>query len=142
MKIAVVTDDEKTISAHFGKAKKYIVFTVESGQVVEEEILAKPKHKHDAGHGGNQHQLIEIQEPGQLAPSQKHGDHFVLIESADVILARGMGQGAFTKLNKRDIQVILTDIKMIDDAVNAVIDHTIIHNAKRLHNHGGKAHHH
>ena len=40
MKIAVVTDDEKTISAHFGRASKYVVFSVVKGeQPVEKGFL-------------------------------------------------------------------------------------------------------
>lgn len=35
MKIAVVTDDHKTISAHFGRAQNFVVFTVEDNKVVK-----------------------------------------------------------------------------------------------------------
>ena len=35
MKIAAVTDDGKTISAHFGRARYYVVVTVEDGKVTE-----------------------------------------------------------------------------------------------------------
>ena len=33
MKIAVITDDGKAISQHFGRAQYYLVATVENGQI-------------------------------------------------------------------------------------------------------------
>jgi len=39
MKIAAVSDDEITISQHFGRAPFYIVVTVEDGKIVNMEKL-------------------------------------------------------------------------------------------------------
>ena len=70
MKIAVVTDDQATISRHFGRAQYYLVFTVEDGQVVQQELRSKlghdqfqheehqeheHDHDHEHGHGYGQH---------------------------------------------------------------------------------------
>ena len=38
MKIAVVTDDQQTVSRHFGRAPYYLVFTVENGAIVSREL--------------------------------------------------------------------------------------------------------
>ena len=35
MKIAVITDDERTISQHFGRAPYYVVVTIEDGKIVD-----------------------------------------------------------------------------------------------------------
>ena len=37
MKIAFITDDEKTISQHFGRAPYYLVITVEDGKETNRE---------------------------------------------------------------------------------------------------------
>lgn len=34
MKIAIASADEQTISKHFGHAEKYVVYSVENGQVI------------------------------------------------------------------------------------------------------------
>jgi predicted Fe-Mo cluster-binding NifX family protein len=44
MKIAVVSDDLKTISAHFGRAQYYLIYTIEDGKVIGQETRAKPGH--------------------------------------------------------------------------------------------------
>jgi predicted Fe-Mo cluster-binding NifX family protein len=48
MKIAIITDDEKTISQHFGRAIYYAVLTIENGQIVQREMRGKLSHKHVA----------------------------------------------------------------------------------------------
>jgi predicted Fe-Mo cluster-binding NifX family protein len=44
MKIAVVTDDHQTISAHFGRAIYYEVFTITDGKITNRDALLKPSH--------------------------------------------------------------------------------------------------
>lgn len=39
MKIAIASINEQTISAHFGRAEKYIVLSVEDGQVYAACVL-------------------------------------------------------------------------------------------------------
>ena len=48
MKIAVITDDEHTISQHFGRAPYYRVATVADGQVIEWQRRDKLGHAHFA----------------------------------------------------------------------------------------------
>ena len=52
MKIAIVTDDEKTISRHFGRAEKYIVISFAQEEVIERQSLPKI----DFCHSSNRHQ--------------------------------------------------------------------------------------
>ena len=58
MKIAAVTHDGSTISAHFGRASHYAVLTVEDGKIVERELRDKLGHSHFVG-------SEERHEPGQ-----------------------------------------------------------------------------
>ena len=58
---------------------------------------------------------------------------FATITDCDVLLARGMGQGAFLGLQQMGVRPILTDIPEIERAVQAVIDGSIEHHAERLH---------
>ena len=45
MKVAVVTDDGKTISQHFGRASHYLVFTVVDSDIVGQELRDKAGHQ-------------------------------------------------------------------------------------------------
>jgi len=50
-----------------------------------------------------------------------------------VVLARGMGQGAYKGLQEMGIRPILTEISEIDIAVQAVMDDSIEDRPERLH---------
>jgi predicted Fe-Mo cluster-binding NifX family protein len=151
MKIAAVTDDADprsgtdlrsgTISAHFGRATKYLVVTVEDGQITDSELRDKANH-HDFHQEESGHDHLLIQPAGyKESPGHGHGRHsaekhkrmFETITDCQIVLARGMGQGAYTGLEQMGIRPILTDIKEISPAVQAVIDGTIEDHPERLH---------
>jgi predicted Fe-Mo cluster-binding NifX family protein len=140
-KIAAVTDDGKTISAHFGRAIKYAVMTVEDGQITATELRDKANH-HDFHPEASDQQGYSIQPSGyKEEPGHGHGRHsaekhrrmFEAIPDCQILLARGMGQGAYRGLEQAGIQPILTDIKEIDAAAQAVIDGSIENHPERLH---------
>jgi predicted Fe-Mo cluster-binding NifX family protein len=130
MKIAVITDDFKTISAHFGRALHYQVFTVEEGRIVSQESRSKANHSQFAGKEEHTHQ------PGEghgSDPASQHRHNLMMDPIADcqVPLARGMG--AHNGLTSRSIQPILTDIHEIQPAVEAYLAGKIVDHPERLH---------
>ena len=140
MKIAAVTDDGKTISAHFGRATKYAVYTVVEGQITAQELRDKLGHKdfaneqHDDAHDDAHHEHNHENGHGHGQHSaEKHQRMFAAILDCDVLLARGMGQGAYKGLEQANIRPVLTDIADVETAVIAVIDGKIINHTERLH---------
>ncbi len=130
MKIAVVTDDHRTISAHFGRAVFYEVFTISDGKITAQETLPKPAH----GQPGNQHQS----EPGfahGFGPTEEglHALMLAPIRDCQVLLAGGMGQGAFNNLSQAGIHPILTDILEIDLALKSYLVGHLGNRPERLH---------
>lgn len=129
--IAAVTDDGTTISQHFGRAKFYEVLFVENGKVVKRERREKLGHNNFANaehhhHSGEQH--------GQDQHSHdKHVSMAEAINDCQVLLARGMGNGAYQSMIQLNIKPVVTDIKNIDDAVQAVINGSIIDHTEKLH---------
>jgi predicted Fe-Mo cluster-binding NifX family protein len=135
MKIAAVTDDGTTISAHFGRATKYAVLTVEDGRIIARELRDKAGHRdfeHEVSHGHGHHDDARGRGFGEHA-GEKHRLMFEAIPDCQMLLARGMGQGAYQGLQQRGIRPILTEILDIDTAVQAVIDGTIEDHPERLH---------
>ncbi len=129
--IAAVTDDGTTISQHFGRAKFYEVLFVENGKVVKRERreklghnnFAQEEHHHRSGeqHGQDQHS------------HNKHVSMAETIKECQILLARGMGNGAYQSMIQLNIKPVVTDIKNIDDAVQAVINGSIIDHTEKLH---------
>ena len=131
MKIAIATDDGKTISAHFGRATHYMVVTLEQGKIVSREMRDKLNHDHFAG---EEH----AHEPGQPhgfdpASQSRHMQMAESIRDCDAMVCRGMGMGAYESLRYLNIHPILTEIKDVDKAVSAYLDGSITDQPERLH---------
>ncbi|TSA47430.1 MAG: dinitrogenase iron-molybdenum cofactor biosynthesis protein [Chloroflexi bacterium] len=132
MKIAVITDDFKTISAHFGRAQHYVVFTVEGGKITGQETRSKANHNQFGDHEGSMHQSGEGHGSGPAA-EQRHASMMDPIMDCEALLAGGMGMGAHNALTARGIHPILTDIQEIQPAVDAYLAGKIVDHMEWLH---------
>jgi predicted Fe-Mo cluster-binding NifX family protein len=135
MKIATVSEDGVTISQHFGRAPFYIVVTVEEGKIVSHEKRDKWAHTHHAGGPHSEHaQAADPRGHGfDSAAQDSHTRMTATITDCMVLLARGMGAGAYQSLQQAGIRPILTDIPTIDAAVQAYVDGDIADHTERLH---------
>jgi predicted Fe-Mo cluster-binding NifX family protein len=122
MKIAAVSDDGVTLSAHFGRAPLFVVVTVEDGRIVSQEIREKftsPHSREQRGLGQGMGRHLG----GSCGASQsRHARMVGAISDCEVLLARGMGAGAYQHLLEAGIRPILTDLARIDDAVQAYLE--------------------
>jgi predicted Fe-Mo cluster-binding NifX family protein len=55
------------------------------------------------------------------------------IRDCEILLARGMGQGANNSLRENNIKPVLTDIQDIQEAVEAYLSGKLVENLARLH---------
>jgi len=132
MKIAAISDDGTTISQHFGRAPFYVVVSVEDGKIVSKETRAKTGHHTFAAH-----------HPPDLAPGERHGydagsqvRHKSMIETisdCQVVLAGGMGWGAYDSMQSYSIKPVVTDVRDIDEAVQLYLDGKLTNLMERLH---------
>ncbi len=134
MKVAIITDDGKTISQHFGRAPYYLVVTIENGEVVNKEMREKMGHSHFfAGHDSEE---SHGQGQGHGLDSVSHNKHISMAETiADckALLCGGMGMGAYESMRRLNIQPVVTDLQDIDEAVQAFIDGKLIDHTELLH---------
>jgi predicted Fe-Mo cluster-binding NifX family protein len=132
MKIAAISEDGTTISQHFGRAPYYVVLTVEDSKVVKIEKRDK------AGH----HTFAAGQHP-DTAPGGRHGydagaqsKHAAMaqgIADCQVLIAGGMGWGAYESLKSRGIETVVTDVDNIEDAVKRYLEGKLPNLMERLH---------
>lgn len=133
MKIAAVSDDGVTISQHFGRALFYVVITVEEGQIIGREIREKMRHAHFAGEHHHGHGADPRGHGFDPAAQSRHARMIEAIADCDVLLARGMGTGAYESLRRAGIRPIITDIARIDDAVQAYLEGKLEDHPEWLH---------
>ncbi len=117
MKIAVVTNDGQTISQHFGRAPYYAIFTVENGEIINKEMRQRgtghfaqgQTHEHEHEHDNSQGHGI-----GQ---DDKHDAMAREIADCQVLIAGGMGRGAYQRFFANGINVMMTDKTDIIEAI-------------------------
>ncbi len=131
MKIAAISDDGKSMSMHFGRAQLYVVAEVQDGVIVSRDVRSKAGHYTFGDHPHEEHSGVPH---GYDASSQhKHSQMAANIADCQVLLAGGMGYGAYDSLKSHGIEPIITDIRDVDQAFRAYLDGTIRNLMDRLH---------
>lgn len=135
MKIAFVTEDEQTISAHFGRAPKVVVVTLEDGKEVGREVRRKDAH----GQGG-QGQGVQLHDGTHEHDHEHHHQHnhggmFASMQDCDVMVVRGIGSPALAHAEGAGLQVFLPGEKSIDAALASYIAGTLESDDRRIHHH-------
>jgi len=128
MKIAAVTDDDETISQHFGRAIKYFVMPLDEGKIITREFRDEANYQDFQREGleRQHHHQNDLRGRGFGRHSgEKHKRMFATINDCQILLARGIDQGGYNGLQQMGIQPIITDIPEIEKAVLAVIDESI-----------------
>lgn len=132
MKVAAITEDGKTISQHFGRARFYLVLTIEEGKVVNREMREKMGHTHFQ----EQTHTEEAQGSGHGMDSDSHNKHVSMaqvIADCKALLCGGMGMGAYESMRQLNIQPVVTDMSDIDAAIQAFIDGKLVDHTELLH---------
>ncbi len=132
MKIAVISEDGVTISQHFGRALLYVVVTVENGEIASKENRNKVGHHSFAGHPHVEPAPGERHGYG-IDSQSKHDQMAQNLDDCQVLLAGGMGWGAYDSMRSRGIETIITDVKNIDEAVGLYIGGKLSNLMERLH---------
>ena len=132
MKIAIVTDDGKTISRHFGRATHYLVVTAEDGRILDRELREKLGHQHFSSeeHGHHEH-------GGDHGPhAGNHDRHVSMVQSiadCQVLLCGGMGMGAYESVRQLNITPYVTDETDVESAVQTFLQGNLIDHTELLH---------
>lgn len=131
MKIAVVTEDGTNISRHYGRAPLYLVVTIEDGRITGKEERQKTGHHTFAAHHPPEKQ--EGKHGLDAGARVRHRSMIDTITDCQVLLAGGMGQGAYEGLKERGIEPVLTDVSDIEAAVELYRQGTLENHPELLH---------
>lgn len=116
MKIAVACLGEN-VSEHFGHCEHFRFYTLENGKIIKEEAVLNPGHGH-----------------GSLP-------NFIVENGAGVVISGGMGNGALSGLQARNIEVVLGGKGKAEFAVNEYINGRLKSVDSACCNHGHDGHH-
>ena len=87
MKIAVTSQNRKTITEHAGRCRKFWVFTIQDNAVADKQLLELPKEQ-------------------SFHESSVHEPH--PLDDIDVFITAEMGQGMVRRLARKSIKGLIT----------------------------------
>jgi predicted Fe-Mo cluster-binding NifX family protein len=101
--------DGEKISAHFGRSKYFVILEVEDGTVSGKEIRENPhakEHHHSAQEKGSHH----------------HGHSWVedMLGDCDIVVTKGLGEGALRNLQALGKRVIITESSDIEEVLKSI----------------------
>lgn len=131
MKIAIITDDGKSVSQHFGRATHYLVLTIEDGKISNREMRSKLGHNQFSGesheeHHGENHGLDEEHH-------DKHAQMAGSIADCEAVICGGMGMGAYQSMLRLNIKPIVTDLQNIDTIAQSYFAGQLVDHTEKLH---------
>jgi predicted Fe-Mo cluster-binding NifX family protein len=130
MNIAIVTEDGRTISQHFGRAPYYAVLTVEGGVITGREL--RRKHAPHltggsaAGHSGSSPHGTDPAAQG------RHDQMVAVISDCGTVIAGGMGRGAYDRFRSLGLQPLVTEVLDVETAAIACERGALEDRAERL----------
>ena len=133
IKIAAVSDDGQTISQHFGRAKYYTVLTIENGQIIARDQREKMGHAQFAGEEHTEDKADPRGHGFTPAEQNRHSQMAEAIRDCQILLARGMGSGAYYNMEQVGIKPVITDIASIDEAALQAAQGVIVDHKEKLH---------
>lgn len=99
MKIAVASQNRKTITGHAGKCRKFWVYETNGAEVLDKTLLELP-----------------LEESFHASHGQPHA-----LDAANVLICGGMGQGMVSRLKAKGIHGLVTTETDPDRAVAAYL---------------------
>lgn len=113
MKIAIASDDEKTISSHFGRARGFVVFDIEGNEIKGREYRLNTFSGHARG-----------------SEEEHESDHHKAILNAlndcKVVISKGMGKRIYDDLKSIGIEVYITDETDVKRALELYINGKLV----------------
>ncbi len=119
MKIAVASQDKKSVTGHAGHCQKFWIYQTQDKEICNKQLLELPKEK-------SFHNSF---------PRENHP-----LDDVKVLIAGGMGQGLVRRLEAKGIEGIVTKETDPDRAVAAYLDGSLI--TENADCHEGQEHHH
>ena len=124
MKIAITSQNQRTVSGHAGRATRFVVFEVENGNVQSKSLIEVDKENtlHEFFHNPRV--------PGKMHPA--------LV--VDVMVTGSMGPGFVHHMAEFGIEPVMTDETDLDMVVQKYVDGTLNRLQPSAHHHHD--HHH
>jgi len=119
MKIAIASDDERTISSHFGQTRGFVVVEVEGKEVKNREYRPNTFTGHARGLESAGHEI------------DRHGPILSALSDCKAVISHGMGRRIYDDLKGAGIEAFVTDETEVQKALDLYINGELIDRPER-----------
>jgi predicted Fe-Mo cluster-binding NifX family protein len=113
MKIAIASDDNKTIASHFGKTRGFIIYDIAKTVVTDRHYVENTFTGHARGVSGHGH------------VADRHGPILQALEGCRAVIAQGMGRRIYDDLRAAGIEAFIVDETDADRALQLFLGNTL-----------------
>lgn len=132
MKVAVASDDKKTVCGHVGRCNGFQVYEVEDGVIITQEYLTNSftnhhnkEHNHGSEEGHHHHHHGRGHGHGH---GGGHGRLAAALEGCEYLVSAGMGDALQQDLIKHDIKPLITNETDVEEAAIKLSKGLLKHN--------------
>ncbi|MBU4246049.1 MAG: NifB/NifX family molybdenum-iron cluster-binding protein [Nanoarchaeota archaeon] len=115
MKIAIASDDKKTISHHFGRALGFVVFDIKNDKTVSRD------YRNNIGKNSGE------------CGSCDHSAMIKNVKDCKIVISYGMGQRIYNDLTSSGIIPLVTEEETVDEALNQFLKNELKNRLDKLH---------
>jgi len=130
MKIAVATEDGRTVSQHFGRTPYFAIFEIAEGTIVNRSMRENTFTWHFREHHGDQRNEEHHDAHGDPDAHQSIAEG---LEDCRVVISQGMGRRAWEDLRGAGIEMIVTDEIEVQLAVQKYLAGELEDRVEKLH---------
>ena len=113
MKIAIPTNDETSISQHFGRSAAFLIYDIEGGKVTGREV-----RKNGAQHA---HAQGECDHSSPRHESHSHAGILASLAGCELVICAGMGQRAADALKGGGIRILVVPPAPAEETLRAYL---------------------
>jgi predicted Fe-Mo cluster-binding NifX family protein len=114
MKIAIASDDEKTVASHFGRTKGFVVYEVEEGKMKSQEYRPNTFTGHARG----------LADTG--CETDRHGPILAALRDCKAVISHGMGRRIYNDLQQAGIEVFITDETDVEKVLGLYLSNGLV----------------
>ena len=115
MKIAVTSQNRKSITEHAGRCRKFWIFIIENNKIVDRKLL----------------ELTKEQSFHESSPHEPHP-----LDDIDILIAGDMGQGLVMRLERKGIKALITKENDPEKGVLLYLNGSLDNQQPNQHSHG------
>ena len=128
MKIAIVTNDGNTVSQHFGRSRYYRIINIYGDTIIDEGLRERGTGHYAKDNTYSEHHDYRDQQGKHGFGADADAKHATMaqeIADCDILIAGGMGTGAYQSFVRAGLKVYLTDRQSIDKTVGLLAQNNL-----------------